>query len=275
MTLNEPARLTWAVYCMPAFTRLPPSTRSQPENLSIENRFDVVEDQALRVLVRKLADVGFVRTQDQLRDRLDRLRAPRFHVDERIAIFDARGRHGAREFALPVAMKFATPGSLLTSSEATSPRNWKNGVIIWPLSVTTVRRQSSSAGSARVIAGDGAQQTVGRLTAVSAVGAGAAVRRGLGDGVEFGLLPGQAGQVELVAEFAAQNRLRQHVRIVEHGMDDRNLRLIVRLARSRNSRSSGYRNSCGRRRRSGKAAKRLRQATPVWNGSNAPLNCWS
>ena len=42
-------------------------------------------------------------------------------------------------------------------------------------------------------------------------------------GVEFGLLPAQARQVEFVAEFAAEHRLRQHVRIIEHRMDDRNL----------------------------------------------------
>ncbi len=36
----------------------------------------VVEDQALRVLVRQLADVGFVRPDDKLGDRFDRLRAP-------------------------------------------------------------------------------------------------------------------------------------------------------------------------------------------------------
>jgi hypothetical protein len=36
----------------------------------------VVEDQALRVFVRQLADLRFVRPHDQLGDRLDRLRAP-------------------------------------------------------------------------------------------------------------------------------------------------------------------------------------------------------
>ena len=51
----------------------------------------------------------------------------------------------------------------------------------------------------------------------------------LADGVELGLLPGQAGQIELVAELAAQHLLRQHVGIVENRMDDRNLALIVRF----------------------------------------------
>jgi hypothetical protein len=40
---------------------------------------------------------------------------------------------------------------------------------------------------------------------------------------KFGLLARQAGQVELVAEFAAQHLLLEHVRIVENRMDDRNL----------------------------------------------------
>ena len=58
------------------------------------------------------------------------------------------------------------------------------------------------------------------------------VDRGLGDGVEFGLLPRQAGQIEFVAELAAQHRLRQHVGIVEHRMDDRDLRLHVRVRKA-------------------------------------------
>ena len=55
----------------------------------------VVEDQALRILVRQLADELLVRAHDDLGDRLDRLRAPRLHVDEGIAVLDAGGRHGA------------------------------------------------------------------------------------------------------------------------------------------------------------------------------------
>ena len=35
----KPPRLNCAVYCMPAFSRPPPSVRSHPENLSTLNRF--------------------------------------------------------------------------------------------------------------------------------------------------------------------------------------------------------------------------------------------
>ena len=47
----------------------------------------------------KLADLGFIRPQNELRDRLDGLRAPRLHVHERIVIFDAGVGHSARDFA--------------------------------------------------------------------------------------------------------------------------------------------------------------------------------
>ena len=49
----------------------------------------------------------------------------------------------------------------------------------------------------------------------------------LGDGLEFSLLPAEAGQIEFVAEFAAQHLLAQHIRIVEDRQNDGNLRLIV------------------------------------------------
>ena len=52
------------------------------------------------VLVRKFADTGLVRAQDQLGDRLDGLRAPRLGIDEGITVFDAGGRHDAGEVAL-------------------------------------------------------------------------------------------------------------------------------------------------------------------------------
>ena len=55
----------------------------------------VVEDQALGILVRQLADAGLVRPHDDLRDRLDGLGAPGLDADERIAVFEADRRHGA------------------------------------------------------------------------------------------------------------------------------------------------------------------------------------
>ena len=74
--------------------------RSQPENLFDAEQVAVVEDQALRVFVRQLADLRLVRPHDELRDRLDRLRAPRLHADERIAVFEADGRHDAADRAV-------------------------------------------------------------------------------------------------------------------------------------------------------------------------------
>ena len=59
-----------------------------------------VEDQALRVFVGQLAGLGLVRTDDDLRDRLDRRGAPGLHVDERIAIFEADGRHDAQRLGV-------------------------------------------------------------------------------------------------------------------------------------------------------------------------------
>ena len=60
----------------------------------------VVEDQALRILVRPPADLRFVRPRDHLGDRLDGLRAPGLDVDEGIAIFQADGRHGAHQIGV-------------------------------------------------------------------------------------------------------------------------------------------------------------------------------
>ena len=61
----------------------------------------IVENQALRVFVGKRADAGFIGPQDELRDRLDRLRAPGLHADERVAVFQAGRRHDAPEIGLP------------------------------------------------------------------------------------------------------------------------------------------------------------------------------
>jgi hypothetical protein len=54
----------------------------------------------LRIFVGKRTDEGLVRPEDKLADRLDRLRAPGLHVDERIAIFEAGDRHHASNVAL-------------------------------------------------------------------------------------------------------------------------------------------------------------------------------
>ena len=44
---------------------------------------------------------------------------------------------------------------------------------------------------------------------------------------KLGVWRGQAGEVDLVAELAAEHRLVEHVVVVDHRMDDRNLALHV------------------------------------------------
>src|SRR6185503_18986506 len=61
----------------------------------------VVEHQALRVLVRQLADAHLIRPDNKLGDWFDRLRAPGMHADERVAIFEADRRHEAAGGAFP------------------------------------------------------------------------------------------------------------------------------------------------------------------------------
>ena len=56
--------------------------------------------QALGVFVGKLARIGFVGTNDDLRDRLDRRRTPGLNVDEGIAIFEADRRHHAQRLGV-------------------------------------------------------------------------------------------------------------------------------------------------------------------------------
>ena len=60
----------------------------------------VAEDDALRVFVREFSDLGFVRAQNELRDRFNGLRAPRLHIDERITILDPHIGHGAGDLAV-------------------------------------------------------------------------------------------------------------------------------------------------------------------------------
>ena len=49
------------------------------------------------------------------------------------------------------------------------------------------------------------------------------------DRVEFSLLAGQAGEVDFVAELAAKQLLGQNVGVIEHRMNDRDLRLVIEL----------------------------------------------
>src|SRR5207249_10232154 len=60
----------------------------------------MVEDEALRSLVREGADERLVRPENKLPDRLDGLRAPGLDVDERKAIFETRDGHNASNVAL-------------------------------------------------------------------------------------------------------------------------------------------------------------------------------
>ena len=50
--------------------------------------------------------------------------------------------------------------------------------------------------------------------------------------VELSLLPSQAGEIDFVAELAAEQLVRQHVRIIEHRMNDRNLLLVIELGKA-------------------------------------------
>src|SRR5687768_15157971 len=70
-----------------AFGAVPAGELVDPEQVC------VVEHEALRVLVRQASNHLFVRPHDDLRDRLDRLRAPWLSADEGIAVLEANGRH--------------------------------------------------------------------------------------------------------------------------------------------------------------------------------------
>ena len=143
----------------------------------------VVEDQALRVLVRPFADLRFVRPRDHLRDRLDGLRAPGFHADERIAVFDADRRHGAHQVAVAgvdvvghagIGVDLHGGGVGAQRRERREHLAERVGEAAPPM---RLRREAA------VGAGNAAQQAVGRVLdrRVGGLRAGAAVERGLRD----------------------------------------------------------------------------------------------
>src|SRR5262249_43852472 len=85
----------------------------------------------------------------------------------------------------------------------------------------------------RVLTGYAAQQAVSRNSRIGGrARAGAGGLSGLRYGVEFSLLPGQTGEVDLVAELAAEQLLRQHVGIIQHRMNDRDLLLVIELGKA-------------------------------------------
>jgi hypothetical protein len=72
MTLNDPARLTWAVYCMPTLAR-----PLEPAEILVDfEQIAGVENQTLRVFVGKLSDVHLIGPHNDLGDRFDSLRSP-------------------------------------------------------------------------------------------------------------------------------------------------------------------------------------------------------
>ena len=83
---------------------------------------------------------------------------------------------------------------------------------------------------AAVGAGHAAQQAVARFddAGIGGLRTGAAIERGLVDGIEIGLVARQAGEVEVVAKLATHDRMIEGVVVVEHRMDNRNLFLYVR-----------------------------------------------
>ena len=68
-----------------------------------------VENQTLGVFVGKLARIGFIGTNDDLRDRLDSRGAPRLNVDEGIAIFKADRRHHAQRLGVAYGEEVRNP----------------------------------------------------------------------------------------------------------------------------------------------------------------------
>ena len=99
----------------------------------------------MRILVGKFADIGLVRAQDELGDRLDRLRAPRFDVDQRIMVLDAGDRHDAGEFAVAGRDVVRDARLILDVHRSDVAAQLEERRDLLPLSVVKVRRQSTSA----------------------------------------------------------------------------------------------------------------------------------
>ena len=207
-----------------AFDPVPAGKLIDPEQVA------GVEVQALSILIGKGADLGLVRARDDLRDRLEGLRSPGLDVDERIAVFEARGRHEACDVVL---------AGLHVVGDAGVRRDLHGGDI-GPQ--RRKRREHLTEGiddgaapaglarSARVGARYAAQQAVvhgldGRIGIRERTEIAGCGRRG--DGVERCARPAQAREVGSKSELAAEHRVSDCVIVVDHRMHDRNGFLVV------------------------------------------------
>ena len=192
----------------------------------------VVEDQALRILVRDLfvgdLAVRLVGAGDYLNDRLERLRSPGLDVDQRITVLHAHGRHEAHEAVVAGLDEIRHAGLIADRGFAdVAAQDHERGPGLTQ-AVDEGAPPGRLGGRARIGPGHAAQQATGR-NADRRIGrhAGVVGDRGLADGVELGRLPGKTGDIGLEAQLAAQHRLREHAGIVDHRGDDRELALIV------------------------------------------------
>ncbi|MHC2947562.1 hypothetical protein ACVIJX_004710 [Bradyrhizobium diazoefficiens] len=114
-----------------------------------------------------------------------------------------------------------------------SARRPANGVQIWRERVGEGFAPLRFRRQAGIGAGEAAQQAlrwrarerIGRRRRAQAVGVGER-----GDRIEHGAVTRQVDGVGLVAELAAEHRIVEHVRVVDHGVDDRDLVLVAREA---------------------------------------------
>ncbi len=181
-----------------------------------------------------LPGVGFVGTDDDLRDRLDRRGAPWLDVDEGVAIFEADGRHhpqclafaGRQEVRSARLVRHRSVDRIGTDARKRRPDFARGiGIRAPPIRFT---------GRSRIGTGHAAQQAVGRRNGFGRIGCRPQASAGEpGDrifGVERRGVARQAGEVALVAELAAEDVVIDHVGIIDHGRDHRHLALVTREA---------------------------------------------
>src|SRR6185437_9654471 len=186
-----------------------------------------VEDEALRILVRPAAGLRLVWARDDLGDWLDRLRAPGLHANERIAVFDTDRRHRASKFAV-AGLDEVCDRRVVVDVERGSVRADRSER---REHLSKRVREAASplrlCGEAVVVAGNAAQHAVlARIRAAGIDRASLQSARGCRiDAVEISLVARQAGEIDLVAELAANDRMIEHIVVIDHRMDGRDMRL--------------------------------------------------
>ena len=189
--------------------------------------------QALGVFVGKLARIGFIGTNDDLRDRLDSRGPPRLNVDEGIAIFKADRRHHAQRLGVAHGEEVRNArlvrdrGIDRIRADARKRRpDFTGGIGERPPPLRLSRKP-------RVRSGDAAKQALRRQPRERIGGRRHAEAIGVSerrDRVERGGTPRQAGEIGLVAEFSAKDRMVENVRIIDHRVDNGHLLLETRKA---------------------------------------------